>query len=176
LAVGPLPPAEEEFLRLLRRQELVGIALIHPLPQLAEASWTIMDEPFSNLPFPTANARSLYHVRCSVHARWLEGTADAQPPDHNVLLVNPSRTNGQHMVPNCALTCRRFARHSTPDRGESCAASDPAAHRLTAGPSSSAVGRWPGVYAVLGGTLDNVYDMEPFRAGTLKELSVHDRK
>jgi hypothetical protein len=71
------------------RQELVEIALIHPPPQLAEASWTIMDGPFcSSLPFPTANARSLYHVQYSVHATWLERTADAQSPDHNALLAN----------------------------------------------------------------------------------------
>jgi hypothetical protein len=100
----------------------------------------------------------------------LEGTADAQAPDHDALLANPPWTTCSTMVHNCTLYVsavrqaqyagsRWIVRSKLPDSGQTD--SRPILFR--------AVDRWPGVHAVLGGELDNVYDMEPFLAGALKE-------
>ena len=64
LAKAELPPAQ-------LKHEIAEIALVEPPEELSEAAVTVMDGPFfSCMPYPAANLYSLTHVRYTPHDSW----------------------------------------------------------------------------------------------------------
>ncbi|MBK9420191.1 MAG: FAD-binding oxidoreductase [Flavobacteriales bacterium] len=146
------------------KQELVEIALMDVPPELDRLGWTIMDGPFcSSLPFPARKSRSLYHVRYSTHGHWMEG---GEGPAHDVLGLlegEMPRTHFQHMVHDGerfvpALRKARYAgslwtvRTKLP--GSAQTDSRPILFRQAP--------HLQDMYHVLGGKMDNVFDLEPY--------------
>ncbi len=145
------------------RQEVVEIALMRMPDPLRDIGWTIMDGPFcSSLPFPARQARSLYHVRHSVHGAWDEAEGIV-PPTLNDLESAPPATQVRHMVQDGALfvPALRRAEHigslwtvRTKLHGSARTDSRPILFRSSAG--------MPRLYHVMGGKIDNVYDLGPY--------------
>ncbi|MEL7317963.1 MAG: FAD-binding oxidoreductase, partial [Pseudomonadota bacterium] len=66
LAKADLPPAS-------LKHEIAEIALVEPPEELAEAAVTVMDGPFfSCMPYPAAGLYSLTHVRYTPHESWAD--------------------------------------------------------------------------------------------------------
>lgn len=153
------------------RQEIVEIALMRLPDPLKHIGWTIMDGPFcSSLPFPARDARSLYHVRYSVHGAWDEGEGLPVPQRRQALAEMPPTTHVQHMVHDGALFVPglRQAEHlgslwtiRTKLPGSAQTDSRPILFRAAAD--------MPRMYHVMGGKIDNVYDLEPFLDNAMAE-------
>jgi len=154
------------------RQEVVEIALMCMPDDLRDIGWTIMDGPFSSsLPFPARNARSLYHVRYSVHGAWNEMDGSYTPRSGQELAATPPMSHVQHMVHDGS----RFVpglRHAeylgslwtirTKLPGSAQTDSRPILFR----PATD----MPRLFHVMGGKIDNVYDLEPFLDSALEEV------
>lgn len=152
-------------------QELVEIALLKLPPALQQFGWTIMDGPFcSSLPFPALDARSLYHVRYSVHGSWREGAGMAhQDPPISINERSP-RTRVQHMIADGRLFVPQLthAEHlrslyivRTKLPGSARTDSRPILFKPAPG--------LDGLYHIMGGKLDNVYDLDPFLTRALAD-------
>lgn len=142
--------------------ELTEIAIVQPPAVLNGIGVTVMDGPFwSCIPFPPHHAYSLSHVRYTPHARWRSDDEDAMTkPQAN----DPGQPHPSHvalMVRDAArfLPAMRDVRHraslwetkttlprSTDDDGR------PILVRAHADA--------PGLFSVLGGKIDSVYDVE----------------
>lgn len=152
------------------RQELVEIALMRMPPELRTIGWTIMDGPFSSsLPFPARQARSLYHVKHSVHYAW-DDDPSVGPVDGASLLIDPPASRVRHMVQDGALYVPglRNAEHvgslwtvRTKLPGSAQTDSRPILFRNQP--------EQPRLYHVMGGKIDNVYDLEEYLENALSE-------
>lgn len=90
LALAGLPPA-----RL--KHEVAEIAVIAPPPALHRVGVTVMDGPFfSTMPFPAERLYSLTHVRYTPHASWIDGPDTGDP--YARLAGAPPPSNVQHML------------------------------------------------------------------------------
>ena len=146
------------------KQEVVEIALLHMPDSLRTIGWTIMDGPFcSSIPFPARQARSLYHVRYSVHGSWEEGPGLPVPPMRGTLAERPPTTHVQHMMHDGMRYVRDLAKAEhlgslwtvrTKLPGSAQTDSRPILFR----PAQEI----KHLYHVMGGKIDNVYDLEPF--------------
>ncbi|MCW5897656.1 MAG: FAD-binding oxidoreductase [Flavobacteriales bacterium] len=155
--------------KLPLRQELVEIALMRMPDTLGDIGWTIMDGPYcSSLPFPARQARSLYHVRYSVRGAWDEGDGLAPPPDDGSLRA-AQVSQVRHMIADGALfvPALRQAEHlgslwtvRTKLPGSARTDSRPILFRAVAGS--------PGLYHVMGGKVDNVYDLAPYMEAAIE--------
>ena len=152
------------------RQELVEIALMRMPQALRTIGWTIMDGPFSSsLPFPARQARSLYHVKHSVHYAWNDD-ASTGPVDGGSLLRTPPPSRIKHMTQDGALYVPglRQAEHvgslwtvRTKLPGSALTDSRPILFRNQP--------EQPRLYHVMGGKIDNVYDLEEYLDNALVE-------
>lgn len=151
------------------KHEIAELALLLPPDQLRGLAVTVMCGPFfSLLPFPARSLHSLSHVRYTPHAAWIDSDRDALEPDaafgaHG----EPSRSHlmlcdARRYLP--ALEQAQFvesifevktvlARNEIDD-------GRPILMERNDGPNP--------VYSILGGKLDNVYDVvERLRAEAL---------
>ncbi len=141
------------------KHELTEIALVEPPPELAGLGVTVMDGPFfSCMPYPTRQLYSLTHVRYTPHESW---TDDIAPVDrHAVALRRPRETRVWHMIRDGQryLPCMAGAHPVTSlfevktvlIKNESDDGRPILFQRL---PVDSRV------ISILGGKLDNVYDL-----------------
>lgn len=148
------------------------MALIEPTPQLQKLAVTVMDGPFfSTMPFPTRNLYTLSHVRYTPHGSWIEeagGQADdKQSPDPYAMLERYSKESralqmkldAARFMPElrkCAIVDSLFEVKTVLVRNE-VDDGRPILIERSAAPLI--------VYSILGGKLDNVYDvMEKLQA------------
>jgi glycine/D-amino acid oxidase-like deaminating enzyme len=140
------PPTELKY-------ELTEVALIEPPPELSDYGITLMDGPFfSTMPFPPRACHSLTHVRYTPHYSW---TSSRLPPRET-----PSGSHWLHMKRDAAryVPCLNNLRwieslYETKTvllRNEQDDGRPILLHRS---PNN------PGLLSVLGGKLDNIYDL-----------------
>lgn len=154
---------------ILRASALPAVPLVHELTELAlvePPEWlrgrgvTVMDGAFwSCMPFPAESLHSLSHVRYTPHARWTE--PDAAAPDGEAVLRQLPPSHAPHMQRDAArylpaMTAARYRRSlweiKTILPRADMDDSRPILVRRVDGA--------PGLLAVLGAKIDNVYDVE----------------
>lgn len=142
------------------KHEVAEIALVEPPDELQNIGVTIMDGPFfSCMPFPARRLHSFSHVRYTPHYSWNDLEHATQP--YTLLDRLNKSTNFEYMRRDASLfmPCMARARHADSlfevktvllqnevDDGR------PILHRFDYG--------MPGLSVVMGGKLDNVYDIE----------------
>lgn len=152
LAKAGLPPA-----RL--KHEIAELALIEPPRALERIGVTVMDGPFfSVMPYPAEGLYSLTHVRYTPHDSWADNAAARDPYAHFAALVPESRFPFMQRDAQFYLPCLAEARYSRSIyevktvliKNESDDGRPILYHRS---PESSRV------ISVLGGKIDNIYDL-----------------
>jgi glycine/D-amino acid oxidase-like deaminating enzyme len=143
---GDLPPL---------RHELAEVVLVRPPPELERYGVTVMDGPFfSMMPFPARGCHSLTHVRYTPHRAWTsaEGPAAGASPQPPSASLHMQRDAARYMP--CLARLERigslFEVKSVPLRRE---ADDGRPILFGRNPVN------PGLVTVLGGKLDNIYDL-----------------
>ena len=146
------------------RHEIAEIALITPPSNLAEIGVTLMDGPFfSFLPFPSQSAHSISHVRYTPHSQWLDN-----------LKIDPEEVLKKfNKISNVDRMIRDAARY-LPTINKSKYIESFYEIKTVLSKNDNDDGRpilfeeskdLKGLYSVLGGKLDNIYDI-------LKKLDV----
>ncbi|MFL5331217.1 MAG: NAD(P)/FAD-dependent oxidoreductase [Gemmataceae bacterium] len=142
------------------KHELTELALVEPSPALAGLGITVMDGPFfSCMPFPARGLYTLSHVRYTPHFHWFDGGAEYQPA-YEICAQAVKRSAFPAMMRDAArylpaarsVTYREslwevktvLPRSETDD-------SRPILFRAHYG--------MPGLFVVMGGKIDNVYDV-----------------
>ena len=138
-------------LRTGLKKELAEIALIAPAPGFAEVGVTVMDGPFfSTMPFPARGCHSLTHVRYTPHAAWADA-ADAVAPQAS--RVEAMLRDGARYMPPLA---RARPLGSLFDiKVVLLRAEQDDARPILFEPAAES----PRVISVLGGKIDNIYDV-----------------
>ncbi len=155
-----LPRSGEGAGRFGLKYEIAEIALVSMPERLAKIGITVMDGPFfSCMPFPATGQHSLSHVRYTPHYSWVDGDEEALHP-YDVLAGRQLKSRVRYMIGDAAryLPLMREARHCRSlyevktvlltnelDDGR------PILFHQHASPS--------GLYSILGGKIDNVYDV-----------------
>ncbi|HUB16158.1 MAG TPA: FAD-dependent oxidoreductase [Acetobacteraceae bacterium] len=138
-------------LRQQLKRELAEIALIAPPPALANLGITVMDGPFfSTMPFPARACHSLTHVRYTPHAAW---TDPADAPNSTRSHAEAMLRDGSRYLP--ALGDAALLRSLYEVKTVLLKAEDDDARPIlfeTAAQSER-------VISVLGGKIDNIYDI-----------------
>lgn len=150
--------AAQSPVRLRLKHEIAELALIEPPPELETIGVTVMDGPFfSTMPFPAKGCHSLSHVRYTPHSFWLD-----QPglsPDDVLAQSRPETRvdrmirDGSRYLPALAKSRYReslFEVKTILEKNES----DDGRPILFRESTST-----PGLYSVLGGKIDNIYDI-----------------
>jgi glycine/D-amino acid oxidase-like deaminating enzyme len=145
-------------LKLPLKQEITEMALMQMPPELAQIGVTVMDGPFfSTMPYPSRGLHTLSHVRFTPHLHWID-TAEMNP--YARLDAYEGQTRVDRMV-------RDVARYMPSIRGAQYMESIFEIKTVLA-KSEGDDGRpivferhssLPGCYSVLGGKLDNIYDI-----------------
>ncbi|MCM2505987.1 FAD-binding oxidoreductase [Aureimonas altamirensis] len=141
------------------KHELVEIALIDPPRTIDGIAATVMDGPFfSTMPYPSAKAYSLTHVRYTPHFAWTDRATG--PSAYAIGEQLPRRTRWRHMINDSSrymptlkdATWRRslFEIKTVPVRNEH----DDGRPILLQNHKEV-----PGLWSVLGSKIDNIYDL-----------------
>ena len=156
---------------LLADSGLPTVPLVHEVTEMALMTMpaalrglgiTVMDGPFwSAMPFPSAGAHSLSHVRYTPHSRWLDGGAAGHPVRSDAALATPRPSRAVHMQRDAArylpemaaaLLVRSLWEVKTILPRSEMDDSRPILARGVEGA--------PGLVTVLGAKIDSVYDVE----------------
>jgi glycine/D-amino acid oxidase-like deaminating enzyme len=152
LAKAGLPPA-----RL--KHEIAELALIEPPRELEKIGVTVMDGPFfSAMPYPSEGLYSLTHVRYTPHDSWADNAAARDPYRHFAEMEPESRyafmlRDGQLYLPCLGGATHRRSIYEVKTvliKNEGDDGRPILYHRS---PESSRV------VSVLGGKIDNIYDL-----------------
>ena len=140
------------------KHELCELALINPPSEMANLGITIMDGPFfSCMPFPSMDCHSLWHVRYSPHKYWLDNE-DCSP--YQILKRTDIETrvdrmirDGSRYIPSLKSVGYLGSIYETKTVLQKNENDDgrPILFR-----ESKSV---PGMYSILGGKIDNIYDI-----------------
>lgn len=142
------------------KHELAEMALIEPPEELARIGVTVMCGPFfSAMPFPARGLHTLSHVRYTPHCSWQDREGEYAPA-HQLFAAAPKRTKFEHMLRDSArfLPCLRGAVYR-----------DSLWEVKTILPQSEGDDSRPilfrrheqmeGLVSVMGGKIDNIYDV-----------------
>jgi len=141
------------------KYEVAEMALCEPPPALADIGITVMDGPFfSFMPYPSAGRHSLSHVRYTPRFGWREETRPGTNPyviagDDYPVATELMRRDASRYVPSLAdVSVVRTVREvkAVLERNE---VDDGRPILMRRHPSL------PGLTSVLGGKIDNVYDL-----------------
>ena len=144
------------------KHELAEMALVEVPPVLKELGVTVMDGPFfSCMPFPPRGLHTLSHVRYTPHGHWYDGLpAEPHRPAYDVFADSEKRTAFPHMVRDAARYLPALA---------GCEYRDSLWEVKTVLPRSEADDSRPilfrpdmgipNYHVVMGGKIDNVYDV-----------------
>jgi glycine/D-amino acid oxidase-like deaminating enzyme len=141
-------PAPEAF-----KHELAEMALVALPPPLDRMAVTVMDGPFfSFVPFPSRGLHTLSHVRYTPHRSWDAGGRDAPGPPagdsrHERMLRDAAR-----YVP--ALAGARYVDSIYEVKTLMLSHEDDDGRPIAFGRDAAR----PGLYTIVGGKIDNVYD------------------
>jgi glycine/D-amino acid oxidase-like deaminating enzyme len=144
------------------KHELTELALIEPPADLKNISITMMCGPFfSLLPFPSQAKWTLSHVRLTPHLNWIEDSAENYHDAYD-MMTRYSRTSQADLMIRDATRYLPVLRH--------CTCSESLWEVKTTLPQSEVDdsrpilvhkdGQLPGFISILGGKIDNVYDLE----------------
>jgi len=142
------------------KHEIAEMALVEPPDELRNLGITVMDGPFfSCMPFPPRGLHTLSHVRYTPHAHWME-TGEDQRPAYEVFEAFEKRTAFSHMLRDAARYLPGLAK---------CRHRDSLWEVKTVLPRSEADDSRPilfrphhglaNYHVVMGGKIDNVYDI-----------------
>lgn len=142
------------------KHELAEMALVEVPDDLKGLGVTVMDGPFfSCMPFPPRGLHTLSHVRYTPHGHWYDGDSDHRPA-YDVFAAAGRRTAFPHMVRDAARYLPGLAR---------CEYRDSLWEVKTVLPRSEADDSrpilfrpdhgLPNYHVVMGGKIDNVYDV-----------------
>ena len=148
------------------KHELAEIALIEPPPALAGLGVTVMDGPFfSAMPFPAEALYSLTHVRYTPHQAWTDTSGG--PTAYDTFLAAEKHSRWRHMVQDSAryMPCLSEAAYQRSlydvktvlERNEA----DDGRPILLQEQADL-----PGLFSVLGGKVDNIFDLFEFLTQT----------
>lgn len=133
------------------KKELAEIALIEPAPAFANAGVTVMDGPFfSTMPFPARGCHSLTHVRYTPHAAWVDPRDAATSAQTRVTAM--LRDGARYMPP---LARARPLGSLYDIKVVLMRAEQDDARPILFEPSAES----PRVISILGGKIDNIYDV-----------------
>jgi glycine/D-amino acid oxidase-like deaminating enzyme len=140
------------------KHEIAELALIEPPPVLEKLGVTVMDGPFfSTMPFPAKGCHSLSHVRFTPHSFWADeyGLSPYDVLDQSTLETRVDRMirDASRYLPALAKSRYReslFEVKTVLENNES----DDGRPILFRDSKST-----PGMYSVLGGKIDNIYDI-----------------
>jgi glycine/D-amino acid oxidase-like deaminating enzyme len=154
------------------KHEIAEIVLVEPPEPLLKLGVTIMDGPFFSLmPFPAKGLHALYHVRYSPHAHWYDGS-ETYRPAYGRLNSAEKQTAFRHMVRDAARYVPLVA---------DCRYSESLFDVRTVLPLSETDDSRPilfkphfgisNYHLVMGGKIDNVYDIIDVVSRTFPDLS-----
>lgn len=135
------------------KNELCEIALVEPPQALRAVGVTVMDGPFfSIMPFPARGLHSLTHVRYTPQASWLHEDAAVTTLRPRTRWLNMARDAARYLPAIEDVTWRDsiFEIKSVLIKNES----DDGRPIFVYGHTDA-----PGLYSLLGGKLDNIYDL-----------------
>ena len=137
------------------RHELAEVALVEPPPALRGNAITLMCGPFFSLmPFPTERLYSLTHVRYTPHFAWEERSApSAGPPGTPISRAAHMLKDAQRYVPAMGM-----ARHVR-SLFEVKTVLPQSEHDDSRPILFQRCAEVPGLVSVMGGKIDNVYDL-----------------
>ena len=150
--------AKQSSGRLRLKHEITELALIEPPPELEKIGVTVMDGPFfSTMPFPAKACHSLSHVRYTPHSFWIDkyGLSPYDVLDQSTLETRVDRMirDASRYLPALAKSKYHeslFDVKTVLEKNES----DDGRPILFRESTST-----PGLYSVLGGKIDNIYDI-----------------
>jgi glycine/D-amino acid oxidase-like deaminating enzyme len=154
-----IPGMEVHCLTQLK-QEITEMALIEPPSELSQLGITVMCGPFfSVMPFPPRSLHTLSHVRYTPHASWIDSGAGSPSP-YEMLDANRSTLRAEAMLRDAARYLPLLKRSRIRDslfevktllvRNEIDDGRPILIEQSTASPR---------VYSIMGGKLDNIYDV-----------------
>lgn len=140
------------------KHELTEMALLQPPPALAGFGVTVMDGPFfSFMPYPARGLHTLSHVRYTPHAQWMDARG-----------IDPYARLGSYARASRADRMLRDVRRYLPAIEDARHVDSLFEVKTVLVKNESDDGRpilfetspeLPGCYSVLGGKIDNVYDV-----------------
>lgn len=141
------------------KQEFTEMALVQPPGAIRGISVTVMCGPFFSLmPFPDRGLWTLSHVRYTPHHSWRDDAGGPDPYDH--LASEPKISNGPLMIRDASRFMPQLAH---------CVQEGSLWEIKTVLPQSElddgrpilfqADATLPGLFSVMGGKLDNIYDI-----------------
>jgi glycine/D-amino acid oxidase-like deaminating enzyme len=150
--------ADQSSGRLRLKHEIAELALIEPPSELENIGVTVMDGPFfSTMPFPAKGYHSLSHVRYTPHSFWSDddGLSPYDTLDQSILETRVDRMirDASRYLPALAKSRYQeslFEVKTVLEKNES----DDGRPILFRESTST-----PGLYSVLGGKIDNIYDI-----------------
>jgi glycine/D-amino acid oxidase-like deaminating enzyme len=150
--------ADQSFGRLRLKHEIAELALIEPPPELEKIGVTVMDGPFfSTMPFPAKGCHSLSHVRYTPHSFWVDeyGLSPYDVLDQSTLETRVDRMirDASRYLPAIAKSRYRESLYEVKTVLEKNESDD--GRPILFRESTST----PGLYSVLGGKIDNIYDI-----------------
>jgi len=148
------------------RHELAEVALIEPPPALRGSAVTVMCGPFfSIMPFPAQRLYSLTHVRYTPHCAWEERDAPAAVPGRAGSRAAYMLKDARRYLP--ALSMARHVRSLFEVKTVLPQAEDVDARPILFKPCEEL----PRLISVMGGKIDNVYDLPRELDGLLREAA-----
>ena len=151
------------------KYELAEIALVEPPEELGGIGVTVMDGPFfSCMPYPAEGLHSLTHVRYTPHESWQDGTAPAARPRES--RVQHMIHDGRRYLPCLARAVPRGALYDVKTVLTKNERDDgrPILYQRKPGDSR--------VVSILGGKIDNIYDLFDLVRGTGAEFATADTR
>lgn len=142
------------------KQTLSEIALIEVPPPLTDMGITVMCGPFfSVIPFPALGCHSLSHVRYTHHVSWLDREVDANSME--IFDEAPRKSNFPSMIKDASRYLPALAGSRLLESSWEIKTLLPSSDMDASRPIlfQRDVGGIPNLVCVLGGKLDNVYDL-----------------
>ncbi len=158
------------------KHELAEIALVEPPEELRGMGVTVMDGPFfSCMPYPAKGLHSLTHVRYTPHESWTDD--ETGPSSRARLPAAPAQSRVQHMIRDGSryLPClsRAIPAMSLYDIKTVLIKSEQDDGRPILYQQNPAGSR---VVSILGGKIDNIYDLFDLVRSTSAEFSEADAR
>ena len=141
------------------KHEITEMALIEPPAEMTKLGVTVMDGPFfSAIPFPARGLHTLSHVRYTPHGSWIEDGV-ASPEPYRMLSEYDKESRGRHMLLDAARYMPCLARARIADSLFEVKTLLQRNEVDDGRPILMERSGSPTIYSILGGKIDNIYDV-----------------